>query len=86
MALTPQSIRKGTTISFNGIEVTKEQVIQESKGWDEKQIEFFKKMLKQGGHFKINGTLISTKPTETLLTSRGEKDGGIQQVDPLARF
>jgi hypothetical protein len=86
MALTPQSIRKGTTISFNGIEVTKEQVIQASKGWDEKQIEFFKKMLKQGGQFKINGTLISTKPTETLLTSRGEKDGGIQQVDPLARF
>jgi hypothetical protein len=82
MALTPQSIRKGTTISFNGIEVTKEQVIQASKGWDEKQIEFFKKMLKQGGQFKINGTLISTKPTETLLTSRGEKDGGIQQVDP----
>ena len=86
MALSPQSIRKGTTISFNGIEVTKEQVIQASKGWDEKQIEFFKKMLKQGGQFKINGTLISTKPTETLLTSRGEKDGGIQQVDPLARF
>ena len=86
MALTPQSIRKGTTISFNGVEVTKEQVIQASKGWDEKQIEFFKKMLKQGGQFKINGTLISTKPTETLLTSRGEKDGGIQQVDPLARF
>jgi len=82
MALTPQSIRKGTTISFNGIEVTKEQVIQASKGWDEKQIEFFKKMLKQGGQFKINGTLISTKPTETLLTSRGEKEGGIQQVDP----
>jgi len=86
MALSPQSIRKGTTISFNGIEVTKEQVIQASKGWDEKQIEFFKKMLKQGGQFKINGVLISTKPTETLLTSRGEKDGGIQQVDPLARF
>ena len=54
MALSPQSIRKGTTISFNGIEVTKEQVIQASKGWDEKQIDFFKKMLKQGGQFKIN--------------------------------
>jgi hypothetical protein len=32
-------------------------------------------MLKQGGGFKINGTYISTTPTETILTSRGEKDG-----------
>ena len=86
MALTPQSIRKGTTISFNGVEVTKEQVIQESNNWDDKQVEFFKKMYKQGGQFKINGILISTKPAETLLTSRGEKDGGIQKVDPLVRF
>jgi len=86
MALSPQSIRKGTTISFNGIEVSKEQVIQASHEWNDAQIDFFKKMLKQGGQFRINGVLISTKPTETLLTSRGEKDGGVQKVDPLARF
>jgi hypothetical protein len=43
-------------------------------------------MLKQGGGFRINGIQITTSPTETMLTSRGEKDGGIQQVDPFARF
>jgi hypothetical protein len=44
------------------------------------------KMLKQGGGFKINGIHISTSPTETMLTSRGEKDGGVIQTDPFARF
>jgi hypothetical protein len=86
MALTPQSIRKGTTISFNNVEVNKQQIIEASESWSEGQINFFKKMLKQGGNFKLNGIHISTYPTETLLTSRGEKDGGIQQTDPLARF
>ena len=86
MGISPQSIRKGTTITFDGVEVTKQQIIEASESWSESQINFFKKMLKQGGGFLINGVHISTTPTETMLTSRGEKDGGIQQVDPLARF
>ena len=86
MALSPQSIRKGTTITFDGIVVEKQQIIEASQSWSESQINFFKKMLKQGGGFKINGTHIKTTPTETLLTSRGEKDGGTPQGDPLARF
>lgn len=86
MAISPQSIRKGTIITFNGVVVEKQQIIEASQSWSESQINFFKKMLKQGGGFKINGIAIDTKPTETLLTSRGERDGGVQQVDPLARF
>jgi hypothetical protein len=86
MAISPQSIRKGTTITFDGVEVDKQQIIEASQSWNETQINFFKKMLKQGGGFKINGTYISTTPTETILTSRGEKDGGVIQGDPLARF
>ena len=86
MALSPQSIRKGTTITFDGVEVTKQQIIDTSQSWSESQITFFKKMLKQGGGFKINGIHISTSPTETMLTSRGEKDGGIIQIDPFAKF
>jgi hypothetical protein len=46
----------------------------------------FKKLLKQGGAFKINGILVDVKPADKNLTSRGEMDGGIQQVDPFARF
>ena len=86
MALSPQSIRKGTTITFDGVVVEKQQIIEASQSWSESQINFCKTMLKQGGGFKINGIHISTTPTETLLTSRGEKDGGTPQGDPLARF
>lgn len=86
MAISPQSIRKNITITFNGVIVTKEQIIEASKSWDEKQEILFKKMIKQGGTFRINGVVIDTIPPETILTSRGEKDGGTQKVDPLARF
>ena len=86
MALTPQSIRKGTTISFDGRIVEKQEILDASKSWDMNQETLFRKMLKQGGKFRINGVVIDTKPTETMLTSRGEKDGGVPQCDPLARF
>ena len=86
MALTSQSIRKNTTVTFNGVIVTKEQIIEASKSWDEKQETLFKKILKQGGKCRINGVVIDTNPPENILTSRGEKDGGTQKVDPLARF
>jgi hypothetical protein len=46
----------------------------------------FKKLLKQGGSFKINGVLVSVTPEEKTFNSRGETDGGIQKVDPLSRF
>jgi hypothetical protein len=74
MALSPQSIRKGTTITFDGVVVEKQQIIEASQSWDDNQQILFKKMLKQGGKFRINGVIIDTKPTEVLLTSRGEKD------------
>jgi hypothetical protein len=86
MAISPQSIRKGTTITFDGIEVDKQQIIEASQSWDDNQQILFKKMLKQGGKFRINGVVIDTKPTEIMLTSRGERDGGVIQVDPLSRF
>jgi hypothetical protein len=86
MAISPQSIRKNIIVTFSGVIVTKEQIIEASKSWDEKQEILFKKMIKQGGKFRINGVAIDTILPDTILTSRGEKDGGIQKVDPLARF
>jgi hypothetical protein len=74
MSISPQSIRKGTTITFDGVVVDKHQIIDASQSWDDNQQILFKKMLKQGGKFRINGIVIDTKPTEILLTSRGEKD------------
>ena len=77
MPLTPQSIRKSVSIYLNGELVEKQIVLELSKDWSEAQINFFKKMIKQGGSFKINGNAFETKPEEPLLTSKGEKDTGI---------
>jgi hypothetical protein len=45
-----------------------------------------KRCLKQGGTVKIDNNKFKIVITEPILTSRGLKDGGIQQVDPEARF
>ena len=77
MPLTPQSIRKTVSIYINGELVEKQTVLDLSNDWSEAQINFFKKMIKQGGSFKINGNSFEIKPAEPLLTSKGEKDQGI---------
>jgi len=82
----PQSIRKGITIKFDGQVVDKPTVITASESWSTNHESLFKKLLKQGGSFKINGILVSVTPEEKTFNSRGESDGGIQKVDPLARF
>lgn len=77
MTLKPQSIRKGVTITLNGKEAEKQEIIDLSVNWTKSQINFFKKMLKQGGDTKINGTTIKIVTLEKMVTSRGEKDTGI---------
>ena len=86
MKLTPQSIRNNVKITWNGEPISKQEVIDMSTLWNEKQIMFFKKMVKQGGTFKLDSNKFKITITEPILTSRGLKDGGIQQVDPEARF
>lgn len=86
MAIAPQSIRKGTTILFDGRIVEKAEVLEASKEWSPQHETMFKKLLKQGGSFKAKGVSIQVFPPDQILTSRGERDGGIQQSDPLARF
>ncbi len=86
MKLTPQSIRNNVKITWNGEPISKQEIIDMSTLWNEKQIMFFKKMVKQGGTFKVDSNKFKITITEPILTSRGLKDGGIQQVDPEARF
>jgi len=86
MAISPQSIRKGIIIKFDGEVVDKQTVISASESWNENHQILFKKLLKQGGSFKINGILIEVTPEMKMLNSKGETDGGVQKVDPLARF
>jgi actin-related protein len=84
--LKPQSIRNNVKITWNGEPISKQEIIDMSVLWSDKQILFFKKMLKQGGTVKIDNNKFKIVITEPILTSRGLKDGGIQQVDPEARF
>ncbi len=54
MSLKPQSIRKNVRVIWNGEPISKQEIIDMSVYWSEVQINFFKKMLKQGGTVKIN--------------------------------
>jgi hypothetical protein len=84
--ISSRAIRKGITIKFDGHIVDKEAVIDASKTWEPKHETLFMKLLKQGGKFTVNGVVVEIFPQEQMLTSRGEKDGGIITSDPLARF
>lgn len=86
MAIAPQSIRKGTIVLFDSRIVEKPEILEASKTWIPQHEIMFKKLLKQGGTFRANGVVIRVIPPDQILTSRGERDGGIQQTDPLARF
>lgn len=78
--LKPQSIRKGVQIIVNGKEAEKQEVIDLSKEWNEQQVNFFKKLLKQGGSTKINGVSFKIVPQDKVVTSKGEKDSGVITV------
>ena len=84
--ISSRAIRKGITVKFDGKVVEKPAVIEASKTWEPKHETLFMKLLKQGGKFTANGVIVEVIPQEQLLTSRGEKDGGIITSDPLARF
>ena len=81
MALSKQSIRKGMHITVNGDEVSKDELILISEEWSEIQENFFRKMLKQGGHFKLKGVKYIVELQESdNKRSDGSKDSGIIQI------
>ncbi len=55
MTLKKQTIRKNQLITVNGVQVPKEVLIERSEEWSDAQERFFRKMLKQGGEFKVAG-------------------------------
>ena len=74
MALKKQSIRSNQLITENGETVSKEELITRSEEWSEIQENFFKKMLKQGGTFKVAGVKYKVELIERNdLDSNGNK-------------
>ena len=81
MALKKQSIRQGIHVLINGKLATKEELITLSETWTEKKEVFFRKMLQQGGNFRMDGRDFIVKIRENLqLRSDGTKDGGVVTI------
>ena len=81
MALKKQSIRQGVYVLINGKLATKEELIILSESWTEKKEVFFRKMLQQGGKFRMDNTEFIVKIREKLqVRSDGSVDGGIVQI------
>jgi hypothetical protein len=86
MAIKPQSIRKGIIVKFDNVEVDKQTIITASESWTPSHDTLFKKLLKQGGLFKINGVKVEVFPAMKILNSKNEPEMTVPKTDPLARF
>jgi len=74
MTLKKQSIRSNQIITVNGETIPKEELIARSEEWSEIQENFFRKMLKQGGTFKVAGIKYKVELIERNdLDSNGNK-------------
>jgi len=70
--LSKQSIRKEVTIYLEGEQISKDEMIEISKDFTEKEEKHFKKMLQQGGKIRVQGNLFEIKRTEyKIRNSRG---------------
>ena len=83
MSLKPQSIRKDTTVYLNDKLVEKTIIIELSESWSEKEEKLFRKMLQQGGKFKLQGNSFRIVKQEKMVNSKGFKDEGIIQIPGL---
>jgi hypothetical protein len=86
MTLKSQSIRKGIIIKFDNVEVDKQTVISASEAWTPSHDTLFKKLLKQGGMFSINGVKVEVIPATKVVNSKGDPEVKGPLIDPLARF
>ncbi len=70
--LSKQSIRKEVTIYLEGEIVSKEEMIEISKDFSEKELQHFRKILQQGGKIRVQGNLFEIRRTEhKIRNSRG---------------
>jgi hypothetical protein len=73
--LTKQAIRTGVSIFSAGEKLDKDTIISKSEKWSDKEITFFRKMLKQGGRFSIKGEKFYITVPEQVYNQKGELEG-----------
>ena len=69
--LSKQSIRGNVKIYIEQELATKQEVLALSENWTEKEETLFRKMLKQGGQFRIQGVKFNISAKEVLFDSKG---------------
>tara|TARA_B100000768_G_C11284781_1_gene381577 strand:+ start:10150 stop:10401 length:252 start_codon:yes stop_codon:yes gene_type:complete len=80
--LKKQSIRKEHTIYLGGVKMEKEEIIEISKDFTEKELLRFKKMLQQGGSIKIKGLSYNIIKNESKpRNSRGDYESPMKLMD-----
>jgi len=79
--ISKQSIRNGVTVYCDGKKLTKDQLINITLNWSEKETSLLKKMLKQGGTFKIKGKKFVIFALETIYNSKGEEEQPLEVLD-----
>ena len=79
--ITKQAIRRGTSISSDGLIVSKEEAIALSEKWTEKEENLFRKMLRQGGSFSIRGKKFRISVPEQIYNNKGEVEGIIYEEE-----
>ncbi len=79
--ISKQSIRAGVSIYNAGEKLDKDTVIFKSEKWSDKEVLFFKKMLKQGGRFSIKGEKFYITVPEQIYNNKGEVEGVIHNEE-----
>ena len=80
--LKKQSIRKEHTIYLGGVKMQKEEMIEISKDFTEKELMRFKKMLQQGGSIKIKGlTYDIIREENKPRNSRGDYESPMKLME-----
>jgi len=77
--LTKQAIRRGVTIFCRNKILTKDEIITLSEKWTEKELNFFRKMLRQGGRFSVQGVKFYITVPEQIYNNKGEVEGVIHE-------
>ena len=73
--ISKQTIRSGVSIFLSGEKLDKDTIINKSEKWSDKEILFFRKMLKQGGRFNIKEEKFYITVPEQIYNQKGEIEG-----------
>jgi hypothetical protein len=79
--ISKQTIRSGVSIFLSGEKLDKDTIINKSEKWSDKEILFFRKMLRQGGRFNIKGEKFYITVPEQIYNQKGEIEGVIHNEE-----